>query len=166
VSFYLPNPEVRPTGAEAAEFVDTVPPEYPAIPDPPTPRRGAANGKGASPSLDAEQIGALAEHGEVRSTEPGTVLYRAGDAECDFFVVVAGTVEMIEDLGGAHRVLEVHGAGRFLGELGHLTGEAMSVSAVVGDAGAVVAVPAFRLRELIVGDTRRTSAPHVVRRSS
>jgi hypothetical protein len=35
MTFYLPNPCVRPTGAEAAEFDDSVPPELPATPDPP-----------------------------------------------------------------------------------------------------------------------------------
>ena len=37
MSFYLPNPKVRPTGAEIAEYVDTIPPEFEAVTDPPPP---------------------------------------------------------------------------------------------------------------------------------
>ena len=35
MSFYLPNPEVKPTGAEIAEYIDTVPPEFEAVTTPP-----------------------------------------------------------------------------------------------------------------------------------
>ena len=35
MSFYLPNSKVRPTGAEIAEYVDTIPPEFEAVTDPP-----------------------------------------------------------------------------------------------------------------------------------
>jgi hypothetical protein len=49
VSFYLSNPEVRPTGHEVVEFVDTVPPA-PAVVDPsPT--------GGESPGPDDETTG-------------------------------------------------------------------------------------------------------------
>jgi hypothetical protein len=37
MSFYLPNPEVKPTGAEVAEFVDAIPPEFEAVTTPPPP---------------------------------------------------------------------------------------------------------------------------------
>jgi hypothetical protein len=37
MSFYLPNPDVKPTGAEVVEYVDTVPPEFEAVTTPPPP---------------------------------------------------------------------------------------------------------------------------------
>jgi thioredoxin reductase (NADPH) len=46
----------------------------------------------------------------------------------------------------------VHGAGRFLGELNLLTGQAVFLTAVVGEPGEVLAVPAARLRELVAHD--------------
>jgi thioredoxin reductase (NADPH) len=152
VSFYLAKP-VRPTGAEVVEFIDTLPPEFPPGVGPPRPHGETPNRQGEYPRLTDEQIRALAEQGEIRSTARGTVLYRAGDAECDFFVVIAGAVEIVEDVEGVHRVLGVHGPGRFLGELGLLTGEVTFVSAVVRDAGSVIVVPAARLRDLVVRDT-------------
>ncbi len=153
MSFYLPNPKVRPTGCEAAEYVDTVPPEYPAVVDPPRTHAETPDPHGAYPRLSAEQIGALARHGETRDTSPGMVLYRAGDPECDFFVIVAGLVEVVEELDGERRVLGVHGPGRFLGELGLLTGEVMFATAIVREAGSVVVLSADRLRAVVARDT-------------
>jgi thioredoxin reductase (NADPH) len=152
VSFYLPNPEVRPTGYEGAEYIDTVPPEYPAVVDPPRRRGETPNEHGAYPRLSAEQIRAVARHGDARDTTPGMVLYRAGDPGCDFSVIVSGLVEVVEDLGGERRVLEVRGPGRFLGELGLLTGEVMFSTAVVREAGSVVVLTVDRLRALVARD--------------
>ena len=81
------------------------------------------------------------------------VLYRAGDPECDFYVIVAGLVEVVEELDGERRVLGVHGPGRFLGELGLLTGEVMFATAIVREAGSVVVLPADRLRAVVASDT-------------
>ena len=51
-----------------------------------------------------------------------------------------------------NRVISVHGPGRFLGELGLLTGEAAYYGAVALDEAAVLAVPVDRLRELVARD--------------
>ena len=57
-------------------------------------------------------------------TRPGDVLFAEGDRECDFFVVLTGRVASVEGRGTPEeRVIAVHGRGRFLGELGLLTGE-------------------------------------------
>ncbi len=78
--------------------------------------------QGAYPRLSDEQLQALSAHGERRATRPGQVLYREGDEDYDFFVVLAGTVAVVEKQGGgAERVVAVHGPGRFLGELSLLT---------------------------------------------
>jgi hypothetical protein len=53
MSFYLPNPEVRPTGAEVVEYVDTIPPEFEAVTDPP-PLRPADGSKDHEGDDEAE----------------------------------------------------------------------------------------------------------------
>jgi thioredoxin reductase (NADPH) len=73
---------------------------------------------GAFPRLDPEQIGLVAAYGERRPTRRGDVLFREGDRDYDFFVIESGTVEDSEN----GEALRVHGPGRFLGELGQLTG--------------------------------------------
>ena len=79
---------------------------------------------GAFPRLGAEQLGSLAARGRKRPTRAGEVLFREGDEGYDFFVVLQGMVAVVEDHGGAERVVTVHGPGRFLGELSLLTGQA------------------------------------------
>ena len=66
----------------------------------------------------------LERHGERRRTEAGEVLFREGDERYDFFVVLEGLVAVVSGYGGDERLLAVHGPGRFLGELGLLTGQA------------------------------------------
>ncbi|WP_345540516.1 cyclic nucleotide-binding domain-containing protein [Phytohabitans rumicis] len=51
------------------------------------------------------------------------VLVREGERHRDFFVVLAGTVAIFEGYSTAEeRLVKVHGPGRFLDELGLLTG--------------------------------------------
>jgi thioredoxin reductase (NADPH) len=107
---------------------------------------------GAFPRLSQRQLQTLAAHGRRRPVAPGDVLYREGDEGCDFFVVLEGRVAVLEDFGGAGRVVAVHGPGRFLGELGLLTGQAAFLTAVAVERGEVLAVPADRLRELVCQD--------------
>ncbi|MCU1504005.1 MAG: cyclic nucleotide-binding protein [Ilumatobacteraceae bacterium] len=105
--------------------------------------------RGAHPRLSPEQIATLSAMGQRRATQTGDVLFRQGDPRCDFFVVLAGTVKIVEGEGPDQRVLAVHGPGRYLGEIGMLTGQTLFVSAVVDRPGEVLVVPAQRVRELV-----------------
>jgi thioredoxin reductase (NADPH) len=109
--------------------------------------------QGAYPRLSDGQITALSGLGERRPIEPGQALFREGDRNCDFFVVLAGKAAHVEGHGTPEeRVISVHGPGRFLGELSLLTGETSFYSAVPVAAGEVLAVPADRLRDLLARD--------------
>jgi thioredoxin reductase (NADPH) len=108
---------------------------------------------GAYPRLSDAQIAALAALGQRRSVQPDEVLFREGERDCDFFVVLAGTVAVVEGRGTPEEhVISVHGHGRFLGELSLLIGEGSFYAAVAADAGEVLAVPVDRLRELVARD--------------
>jgi thioredoxin reductase (NADPH) len=107
---------------------------------------------GAYPRLTDEQIAALSQHGERRATHAGEVLFREGDEDYDFFIVLEGKVAIIADYGGDERLIAVHGPGRFLGELGLLTGQAAFFTAVVHQSGSVLAVPVEELRTLTTRD--------------
>ncbi|TDC92011.1 FAD-dependent oxidoreductase [Actinomadura sp. 7K507] len=99
---------------------------------------------GAYPRLDREQIGLVAAYGERRPTRRGDVLFAEGDCAYDFFLLVSGMVAML-DKG---EVIRMHGPGRFLGEIGLLTGQPTFLTARVEESGEVIAVPPRRLREL------------------
>jgi thioredoxin reductase (NADPH) len=108
---------------------------------------------GAFPRLEESRLRALEVVGERRPTTRGEVLIAEGEPEDTFFVVLTGRVAVVEAFGSPdQRAVRVHGPGRFLGELGLLTGEPAFFAGVVVDDGEVLAVPAARLRELAAGD--------------
>jgi thioredoxin reductase (NADPH) len=109
---------------------------------------------GAFPRLTEPQIEALQKQGERRPVQPGDVLFRQGDRDYDFFVVLEGKVAVVEEQGDQERPIAVHGPGRFLGELGMLTGQAAFTTAVMRTPGEVLAVPLERVRALVADDPR------------
>jgi thioredoxin reductase (NADPH) len=102
-----------------------------------------------APTLREDQIEILRRYGQTRKTEVGEVLFRAGDTSNDFIVVLEGEVEVIDDFAGEARTIGVFLAGRFLGELNMLTGQAMYLSAMVREGGEVLAIPRERLKEVV-----------------
>jgi thioredoxin reductase (NADPH) len=107
----------------------------------------------AYPRLTDEQIATLRRCGECRHTTAGEVLYREGQRERPFHVVLAGLVAMVEGLGTAQeRTVRVHGERRFLDELGLLMGQPSFVSAVVTEPGEVLVVPVPGLLDAVRDD--------------
>jgi thioredoxin reductase (NADPH) len=102
-----------------------------------------------APTLREDQIEILGRYGRTRKTEVGDVLFRAGDTQNDFIVVLEGEVGVVDDFAGEARTIGVFLAGRFLGELNMLTGQAMYLSAVVREGGEVLAIPRERLKEVV-----------------
>ena len=102
-----------------------------------------------APTLREDQVEVLRRYGETRKTQVGQVLFRAGDTTNDFFVVLEGEVEMIDDFANEARTIAVFLAGRFLGELNILTGQAMYLTAVVSEGGEVLAISRERLKEVV-----------------
>jgi thioredoxin reductase (NADPH) len=102
-----------------------------------------------APTLREDQIEILRRYGQTRKTQVGEVLFRAGDTSNDFIVILEGEVEVIDDFGGEARTIGVFLAGRFLGELNMLTGQAMYLTAVVREGGEVLAIPRERLKEVV-----------------
>jgi thioredoxin reductase (NADPH) len=102
-----------------------------------------------APTLREDQIELLGRYGRTRKTEVGDVLFRAGDTDNDFIVILEGEVEVVDDFAGEGRTIGVFLAGRFLGELNMLTGQAMYLTAVVREAGEVLAIPREKLKEVV-----------------
>jgi thioredoxin reductase (NADPH) len=107
----------------------------------------------AFPRLTDGQMHLVAEHGQKRTTVAGEILFRQGDRTCDFFVIVSGLIATVDGPGPDGDVIGVHGPGRFLGELGLLTGEPVFVTSVVAQAGEVIDVPVESLRQLMTTDS-------------
>jgi thioredoxin reductase (NADPH) len=107
---------------------------------------------GAFPRLDDDQRARLRLVGEMRSVEPGEVLFREGDAGYDFFAIESGAVAIVQGYERENRVISVQGAHRFLGEVNLVTGSPAYLTAVVRDAGEVIQLTAARLRALLAED--------------
>ena len=108
---------------------------------------------GAYPRLDEAGIAALAPLGRRRRVQPEEVLFREGDRDCEFFVVLAGMVASVEGFGTAEEnVISVHGRGRFLGELSLLTGEALLLHRRRGGGRRGAGRAGDQLRELVARD--------------
>jgi thioredoxin reductase (NADPH) len=107
---------------------------------------------GGAPRLDDARRARLRDIGTVRAVRSGDVLFHEGEEHYDFFVVESGAVAIIQGYGQENRVVAVHGAHRFLGELNLLTGAATYLTAVVRDPGEVIQVPVARLREIVAED--------------
>ena len=102
-----------------------------------------------APKLREDQIEILERYGQKRKTQVGDVLFRAGDTSNDFIVILQGEVQVVDDFAGEARTIGTFLAGRFLGELNMLTRQAMYLTAVVSEAGEVLAVPRGRLKEVV-----------------
>jgi thioredoxin reductase (NADPH) len=102
-----------------------------------------------APKLKEDQIEILRRYGQKRKTQVGDILFRAGDTTNDFIVILRGEVQVVDDFAGEARRIGTFLAGRFLGELNMLTGQAMYLTAVVSEAGEVLTVPRERLKEVV-----------------
>src|SRR5215210_833854 len=99
--------------------------------------------------LTEEQIALLYPHGQVIATEAGQVLFQQGDPTCDFYVVLDGSVELVEPTAGTPRSLGLRHVREIVGELNLLNDEATYLTAVVQRPGSVLRISAEDLRSLI-----------------
>jgi len=103
----------------------------------------------AFPTLTAEQIDRLRPYGTEQPAEAGQVLFQPGDATYNFMVILAGQVEIVEPSAEGERLITVHGAGRFIGDIGLLTGQAVFLLGRMREAGALLVIPPERLQEIV-----------------
>ena len=105
-----------------------------------------------SPPLQARHLALLRRCGQEQPITAGQVLFREGDRAYEFIVVLSGAVTMVDHEAGVVRELATFGPSGFLSELNILTGERLFATAVVREAGSVLAVPVERLHEAIAQD--------------
>jgi thioredoxin reductase (NADPH) len=103
----------------------------------------------AFPVLGGRGCELLRPYGRVRAVREGEILFEAGDADYDFYVVLAGLVAVVDEHDGEQRTLVTHGSGEFVGDLGVLSGGIAFAKAVVTQEGELLEVPASRLREVV-----------------
>ena len=75
--------------------------------------------------LSSSQLALLAEHGEERTAEVGTVLFKIGDETYPFIAILEGEAQVLDESG--HEIVR-HGPSGFLGEINLLTGQTVFVT--------------------------------------
>jgi thioredoxin reductase (NADPH) len=105
------------------------------------------------PRLTSGQIERVATLGKRRAVRAGEVLFEVGDQNTCFFVVLAGTVEVLRPIGDGEEPVVVHQPGQFTGEINMLSARRSLVRARVVTDGLVVVLDRDDLRALVQRDS-------------
>src|SRR4051812_36614283 len=112
-------------------------------PTPPTPVVDAA-----FPKLDDEDFAALYPMACCQEYDDGAVVFKAGDADIDLYVVESGQLDMQNPAAG-NALIVSHAPGEFAGDVDLLTRRPVIVTAIARGKTRLLRVPGARLRELL-----------------
>ncbi len=105
------------------------------------------------PRLTDDQVRRVAAFGEVQDLPRGTVLFRRDDRGVDFFLVLAGHVEIYEDgPGGEPLVMTIHAERQFTGELDLFNDRAILVGGRMGEDGRVARLGRAPFRRMLAAE--------------
>jgi thioredoxin reductase (NADPH) len=91
----------------------------------------------------------MAPFGAEQPVVAGQLLFQAGEASYDLFVVLEGEVEVVRSDGADEVVISVFGPGSFVGELTLLTGQRRFLTSRVTRAGRVLVIGQTEFRRLM-----------------
>ncbi|MGB8988436.1 MAG: cyclic nucleotide-binding domain-containing protein, partial [Candidatus Sulfotelmatobacter sp.] len=86
-----------------------------------TPMFGDIRGE-AFPTLTAEQIDRIRAVSKVRKVKVGEILFEPGDSNVPFFVLLSGSLEIVQPGLHGERPIVTHEAGGFTGEMTMISG--------------------------------------------
>src|SRR4051794_8061429 len=105
------------------------------------------------PRLTPEQMLRLASHGQPRSFSAGEILLEAGTPIQRFYAVIEGAVEIVRPMTTGEKLIVVHGAGEFIGDVHTLSGRRSIVRARARTDGSAIELPRENLLTLIQIDS-------------
>src|SRR6266852_9384015 len=106
----------------------------------------------AFPVLTASQISRVLPLGKVRQVQTGEILFEPGDTNVPFFVLLSGSMEIVQpDLTG-ERPIATHGRGEFTGEMTMISGRRSLARGRVTESGEFLELSAESLRSLVAKD--------------
>jgi thioredoxin reductase (NADPH) len=102
-----------------------------------------------SPELTADMLARMKGYGRPDHFDGGTYLFRVGDRNVDFFIVLEGAVDILESDGqGGNVLLVTLGANHFTGDINQLSGRGVLVSARATRPTKVVRIPTESFRRV------------------
>src|SRR5580658_3270629 len=108
----------------------------------------STNQETAFPRLSAAELAVLKPLATAHDFADGEVIFRAGQADIDLFVVESGQIDILNPTDG-NRVIVTHEPGQFSGDIDLLTGRPVIVTAVARGQSRVWRVPGSQLRGLL-----------------
>ena len=102
----------------------------------------------AFPVLGASELAELGAFGAERAVTAGELLFEAGEASFDLFVILEGGAEVVAS-GDEDVVVATFEPGMFVGELNLLTGQRRFLTARITQAGRVLVVAEAEFRRLM-----------------
>jgi thioredoxin reductase (NADPH) len=106
----------------------------------------------AFPILTAAQISRVRTGSKLRGVKKGEILFEPGDTGVPFFVLLSGSMEIVQpDLAG-ERPVAAHGPGEFTGEMTMISGRRCLVRARVTEPGEFLELSGEGLRSLVAKD--------------
>ena len=103
----------------------------------------------AFPTLDERDLAALTSRGHPRDVRAGDVLYAAGDTTFCFYVVLEGSIEIVDGADDEEHPIALVRPGQFSGETNTLAGRIALVTARVAKAGRVLELSLAELRRAV-----------------
>jgi thioredoxin reductase (NADPH) len=106
----------------------------------------------AFPVLTEAQINRVRPGSERRQVKRGEILFEPGDLSMPFFVLLSGSMEIVQpDLAG-ERLITNHGPGQFTGEMTMISGRRCLVRGRMTEAGELLELSGDGLRSLVAKD--------------
>jgi len=102
----------------------------------------------AFPRLTAAELAVLKPLATAHDYADGDVVFRAGQADIDLFVVESGQIDILNPSDG-HRIIVTHEPGQFSGDIDLLTGRPVIVTGVARGPSRIWRVPGSGLRGLL-----------------
>jgi thioredoxin reductase (NADPH) len=104
------------------------------------------------PTLTASQINRARPWGTVRQVQPGDILFKPGDTNVPFFILLSGSMEIVQPGLQGERPITTHDPNAFTGELSMISGQRCLVLGRVTEAGEFIEISAESLRSLVARD--------------
>src|SRR5450755_4217828 len=106
----------------------------------------------AFPILSAALIDRLRHCSKVRKVAPGEILFQPDDTEVPFFILLSGSMEIVQPGLSGERAIVTHGPGEFTGEIAMISGQRCLVRGRVTEAGEFLEISPDGLRSIVARD--------------
>src|SRR6266852_1608036 len=106
----------------------------------------------AFPVLSREQIDRIRPSGHSRNVQHGEILFEPNDTAVPFFVVLSGSMEIVQPSLEGERPITTHGPGQFTGEITMISGQQCLVRGRVTEPGEFLELDGDALRSIVAKD--------------